>query len=134
MGKEPVTVDLPIAFNDPPGDYEIAITELFTNRTVTEKWTVQESFELLLKFGKSSFLRKQESSLFKTFWIPAFAGMTKRGHFSKVSSMKCMIGVLTEAMCQFWAPAFQVDSRRDVCYVVLRKEVTYEPDTHYTNP
>jgi hypothetical protein len=30
-----------------------------------------ESFELLLKFGKSSFLRKQESSPFKTFWIPA---------------------------------------------------------------
>jgi hypothetical protein len=41
--------------------------------------------ELLLKFGKSSFLRipdqgpgqAQESSLFKTFWIPACAGMTK---------------------------------------------------------
>jgi hypothetical protein len=38
-----------------------------------------ESFELLLKFGKSSFLRipdqgpgqAQESSPFKTFWIPA---------------------------------------------------------------
>jgi len=27
--------------------------------------------ELLLKYGKSSFLRKQESSLFKAFWIPA---------------------------------------------------------------
>jgi hypothetical protein len=44
-----------------------------------------ESFELLLKFGKSSFLRKQESSLFKTFWIPAYAGMTKWGYFSKLS-------------------------------------------------
>jgi hypothetical protein len=44
-----------------------------------------ESFELLLKFGKSSFLRKQESGLFKTFWIPAYAGMTKWGYFSKLS-------------------------------------------------
>jgi hypothetical protein len=44
-----------------------------------------ESFELLLKFGKSSFLRKQESSPFKTFWIPAYAGMTKWGYFSKLS-------------------------------------------------
>ena len=41
--------------------------------------------ELLLKFGKSSFLRKQESSSFKTFWIPAYAGMTKWGYFSKLS-------------------------------------------------
>jgi len=41
--------------------------------------------ELLLKFGKSSFLRKQESSSFKTFWIPACAGMTKWGYFSKLS-------------------------------------------------
>jgi len=46
---------------------------------------ISESFELLLKFGKSSFLRKQESSLFKTFWIPAYAGMTKWGYFSKLS-------------------------------------------------
>ena len=38
-----------------------------------------------MKFGKSSFLRKQESSLFKTFWIPAYAGMTKWGYFSKLS-------------------------------------------------
>jgi hypothetical protein len=45
-----------------------------------------ESFELLLKFGKSSFLRKQESSLFKIFWIPAYAGMTKWRYFSKLSS------------------------------------------------
>jgi hypothetical protein len=48
---------------------------------------------LLLKFGKSSFLRipdqgpgqAQESSLFETFWIPAYAGMTKWGYFSKRS-------------------------------------------------
>jgi hypothetical protein len=31
----------------------------------------------LRKPCKLSFLRKQESSPFKTFWIPAFAGMTK---------------------------------------------------------
>jgi hypothetical protein len=36
-----------------------------------------ESFELLRKPCKLSFLRKQESNPFKTFWIPAFAGMTK---------------------------------------------------------
>jgi hypothetical protein len=49
--------------------------------------------ELLLKSGKSSFLRipdqgpgqAQESGLFKTFWIPAYAGMTKWGYFSKLS-------------------------------------------------
>jgi hypothetical protein len=28
---------------------------------------------------------RRESSLFMTFWIPAFAGMTKRGYFSKLS-------------------------------------------------
>jgi hypothetical protein len=48
-----------------------------------QRW--KESFELLLKFGKSSFLRKQESSSFKIFWIPAYAGMTKWGDFSKLS-------------------------------------------------
>ncbi|MBU2251835.1 MAG: hypothetical protein KKI04_00115, partial [Proteobacteria bacterium] len=48
-------------------------------------YTYGESFELLLKFGKSSFLRKQESSPFKAFWIPAYAGMTKWGYFSKLS-------------------------------------------------
>jgi len=44
-----------------------------------------ETFEFLPKPSKSSFLRKQESSLFKVLWIPAFAGMTKEGRFSKVS-------------------------------------------------
>ena len=53
--------------------------------TVRHRYCRLESFELLLKFGKSSFLRKQESSLFKTFWIPAYAGMTKWGYFSKFS-------------------------------------------------
>jgi hypothetical protein len=41
VGKEPVTVDIPIAFNDPPGDYEISVTELFSNKTVTKKLNVQ---------------------------------------------------------------------------------------------
>jgi hypothetical protein len=47
-----------------------------------------ESFELLLKFGKASFLRKQGSSPFKTFWIPAYAGMTKWGYFSKLPLLR----------------------------------------------
>jgi hypothetical protein len=49
--------------------------------------------EFLQKLSKSSFLRKQESISFKTFWIPVpvpdpdpgFAGMTMEGYFSKVS-------------------------------------------------
>jgi hypothetical protein len=44
-----------------------------------------ESFEFRLKFEKSSFLRMQESSPFKIFWIPAFAGMTKESRYSKLS-------------------------------------------------
>jgi hypothetical protein len=44
-----------------------------------------ETFEFLRKPSKSSFLRKQESIPFKVLWIPAFAGMTKEGRFSKVS-------------------------------------------------
>ena len=44
-----------------------------------------ETFEFLPKPSKSSFLRKQEASPFKVLWIPAFAGMTKEGRFSKVS-------------------------------------------------
>jgi len=44
-----------------------------------------ETFEFLPKPSKSSFPRKQESSPFKVLWIPAFAGMTKEGRFSKVS-------------------------------------------------
>jgi len=55
------------------------------SRNSANRHSCGESFELLLKYGKSSFLRKQESSLFKAFWIPAYAGMTKEGRFSKVS-------------------------------------------------
>ena len=50
-----------------------------------------------MKFGKSSFLRKQESSLFKSFWIPAYAGMTKWGYFSKLSSGATCMAVLLSA-------------------------------------
>jgi len=47
--------------------------------------TSYETFEFLPKPSKSSFLLKQESSPFKVLLIPAFAGMTKEGRFSKVS-------------------------------------------------
>jgi hypothetical protein len=40
-----------------------------------------ESFELPLKFCKSSFQRKPEPSPFKTFWTPAFAGVTTKVDF-----------------------------------------------------
>jgi len=46
-----------------------------------------KTFEFLPKPGKSSFLRKQESSPFKTFWIPAFAGMTTWGIFQRSHSV-----------------------------------------------
>jgi hypothetical protein len=74
--------------------YKIGLP-LARSLTVTDRRTMKtqrlvpgaviETFEFLPKLGKSSFLRKQESSLFKTFWIPACAGMTKWGYFSKVS-------------------------------------------------
>lgn len=41
IGRKPVTVDVPIAFNDPTGTYELAITDLFTQKTVTQTWQVQ---------------------------------------------------------------------------------------------
>ena len=49
-----------------------------------------ETFENLLKRGKSSYRRKPVSSLFKTFWTPAFAGVTvrvdfQRSHFVKLT-------------------------------------------------
>jgi len=39
------------------------------------------TFEFLPKFGKSSYRQKPVSSLFKTFWTPAFAGVTTEGRF-----------------------------------------------------
>jgi len=50
-----------------------------------DKNSLCESFELFLKWGKSSYRRKPVSSLFKTFWTPAFAGVTMKNRFSKVS-------------------------------------------------
>jgi hypothetical protein len=44
-----------------------------------------ESFEFLPKLAKSSYRRKPVSSLFKTFWTPAFAGVTEKSRFSKLS-------------------------------------------------
>jgi hypothetical protein len=41
LGREPVTVDVPIAYNDPPGIYELTVTNLFTQKTVTRTWLVQ---------------------------------------------------------------------------------------------
>jgi hypothetical protein len=58
-----------------------------------------EIFKFRLELDKSSFLRipdqgpgqAQESSPFKIFWIPAFAGMTKLGYLSKdaIASFHC---------------------------------------------
>jgi len=47
-----------------------------------------ETFEFLLKFGKSSYRRKPVSSLFKTFWTPAFAGVTIRVDFQRSRNSK----------------------------------------------
>ena len=67
------------------GGGEDCDTPTFSSSKQEVEFIKTESFELLLKFGKSSFLRKHESSPFKTFWIPAYAGMTKWGYFSKLS-------------------------------------------------
>ena len=44
-----------------------------------------ETFEFLPKFGKSSFLQKQESSHLNGFIDSRFRGNDKEGRFSKVS-------------------------------------------------
>jgi len=41
IGRKPVTVDLPIAFNDPTGNYKIIVTDLFTQKSVIKNLTVQ---------------------------------------------------------------------------------------------
>jgi len=41
LGRNPVTVDVPIAYNDPPGTYELTVTDLFTQKTTTQTWRVQ---------------------------------------------------------------------------------------------
>lgn len=40
IGRESVTVDVPVAFNDPTGVYELTVTDLFTQKTVTRTWRV----------------------------------------------------------------------------------------------
>jgi hypothetical protein len=54
-----------------------------------------ETFEFLLKFGKSSYRRKPVSSYFKMFWTPApvpdpdpgFAGVTTKVDFQRSRNM-----------------------------------------------
>ena len=41
LGRKAVTVDVPIAYNDPLGTYELTVTDLFTQKTVSRTWTVQ---------------------------------------------------------------------------------------------
>jgi hypothetical protein len=41
VDAEPVTIDLPVAFNDPEGTYEITVTDLVTNKTVTAVLVVE---------------------------------------------------------------------------------------------
>ncbi|MFZ4439710.1 MAG: general secretion pathway protein GspK [Syntrophales bacterium] len=60
------------------------------------KCSLSKTFEFLLKRGKSSYRRKPVSSFFETFWIPAFAGMTKRADFQS----------------SLWTPAFAGVTRK----------------------
>jgi len=41
LDPKPVTVDVPVAYNDPPLIYELTVTDLFTRKTVTRTWRVQ---------------------------------------------------------------------------------------------
>jgi hypothetical protein len=41
VSRDPITIDIPVAFNDPIGVYDISITELFTNKTVIKRLIVQ---------------------------------------------------------------------------------------------
>lgn len=40
VGREPVAFDIPVAFNDPVGEYEISAIDLFTNQPTTVTLTV----------------------------------------------------------------------------------------------
>jgi len=55
-------------------------------RTTEEGGRQMETFEFLPKFGKSSFLQKQESSHLNGFIDSRFRGNDKEGRFSKVSN------------------------------------------------
>lgn len=76
--------------NEPAGDTDLSVliyggedcdTPTFSSSKQEVAFLKTKSFELLLKSGKSSFLRKQESSPFMTFCIPVDAGMTKWDYF-----------------------------------------------------
>jgi hypothetical protein len=56
-------------------------------------WTnlQNETFENLPKLGKSSYRRKPVSSLFKTFWTPAFAGVTVKRRFSGLKTFMVIV-------------------------------------------
>jgi hypothetical protein len=41
VGSKPVSVEIPVAYNDPLGEYRVAFTDLFTNTTYTAKLSVQ---------------------------------------------------------------------------------------------
>jgi hypothetical protein len=51
-----------------------------------------ETFEFLPKLGKSSFLRKQESSHLRGFIDSRFRGNDKEGRFSKLSILSWPTG------------------------------------------
>ena len=41
VGREPRQIEIPVAYNDPPGEYEIRAVDLFTNESVTARLTVR---------------------------------------------------------------------------------------------
>ena len=49
----------------------------------------------------ASFLRKQESSFFKAFWTPAFAGVTGKWGFSVEASVPSAARVFVSAVPGF---------------------------------
>jgi hypothetical protein len=70
-----------------------------TNSNLQMTWQVAEKLFSRLRM---SFLRKQESSIFKPFWTPAFAGMTEQAPFAKGSLMSfCFLSYLGDlcALC-----------------------------------
>ena len=82
--------------NEPAGDTDLSVltyggedcdTPTFSSSKQEVAFIKTKSFELLLKSGKSSFLRKQESSPFKTFCIPVDAGMTKWDYFQSYQTV-----------------------------------------------
>ncbi|OGP85911.1 MAG: hypothetical protein A2V87_07390 [Deltaproteobacteria bacterium RBG_16_58_17] len=102
------------------GGGEDCDTPTFSSSKQEVEFIKTESFELLLKFGKSSFLRKHESSPFKTFWIPAYAGMTKWGYFQ--SSQTVLEGKLL----------MEASSASFTSFLINRSKGVQEGDTYGT--